>query len=51
MWRVEEQHFNPKMNSNYMMSNDQDSGIGNLNMNAKDEQSRQELKKILKHME
>lgn len=31
MWRIEETHFNPKMNSNYMMKADNDSAIGGFN--------------------
>lgn len=52
MWRVEDAHFNPKMNSNYMMQPDADSFVGGINMtSSKDDKNRQNLRRILKVME
>lgn len=34
MWRVEDAHFNPKMDSHYMVRPDQDSSIGGMNFTS-----------------
>ena len=52
MWRVEERHFNPLMNSNYMMKGDTDSNVGGFNSNQQtDEKNKKILNRIMQIME
>jgi hypothetical protein len=52
MWRVDDQHFNPKIGSNYMMGPDRDTEMGGIGYNSeKDEKKKRVLRKILKVME